>query len=210
MFLEMLRGALDMHGGVTVIGAAASVSDGMALCGRCSPDLLIVDLSLADGSGLDVARHAVTLLPAIKVIVLSAQVRTFVCPTWLQRHLHAVVDKLRTFQDLRAALDRLAKPSTLTQNHEAARVVPGHDDDDDDKPGDATLRGKPLSQRERQVFALIGEGLLNREIGERLDLSEETIRAHRKRIARKLGTRGNELAKRAIEHRAQLFPPLDR
>lgn len=208
MFLEMLRSALEMHGGVTISGAATSVSDGLAICRRCSPDLLIVDLSLADGSGLDVARHAVTLLPAIKVIVLSAQVRTFVCPTWLQRHLHAVVDKLRTFQDLRAALDRLAKPSTLPQNHEVARVVPGRDDDDE--PGDATLRGKPLSQRERQVFALIGEGLLNREIGERLDLSEETIRAHRKRIARKLGTRGNELAKRAIEHRAQLFPPLDR
>ncbi|MCS5617606.1 MAG: LuxR C-terminal-related transcriptional regulator [Pirellulales bacterium] len=65
-----------------------------------------------------------------------------------------------------------------------------------DQPG--TLLGKPLTNREGQVFMLVGKGLTNSEIAGRLKLSVHTVRAHRKRIAGKLGVDGGEAARRAI------------
>lgn len=203
MFLEMLRGALEMYGGVKVVGVAGTVHGGIAACQHAAPELLIIDLSLPDGSGLAVAQRAIAIVQSLKVIVLSAQIRTFVCPDWLQHHLHAIVDKNRAFNDLRAALERLT-PRAATLPDPAEVTAAARDAGD---AGDAGLYGKPLSARELQVFTLIGEGLVNREIARRLELAEDTVRVHRKRIARKLGTRGNDLARRAIEHRARMLPP---
>ncbi|MBU6183603.1 MAG: helix-turn-helix transcriptional regulator, partial [Verrucomicrobia bacterium] len=64
---------------------------------------------------------------------------------------------------------------------------------------------KDLSEREAQIFGLIGEGLCSKEIAAHLCLSEHTIQSHRKRIAAKLGTQGNELVQAAIALRRPSF-----
>ena len=62
-----------------------------------------------------------------------------------------------------------------------------------------------MTPREAEVFALIGDGLTSREIGERLSISEHTVQTHRKRVAAKLGTQGDELTRIAVAQRQAFF-----
>ena len=103
-----------------------------------------------------------------------------------------MVDKTQTFEDLRAELNRLIPPLAAGNPVKKSSVK-------------NPLFQKDLSEREAQIFGLIGEGICSKEIATHLSLSEHTIQSHRKRIAAKLGTQGNELMQAAIALRRPLF-----
>jgi DNA-binding NarL/FixJ family response regulator len=188
MFLDMLGGMLAMRGGLKIVDRARSVAAGKKCCLQHRPDLLVLDLTLADGSGLDVAQTFLQANPAGRVIVVSGNASDFVCPAWLNGALRAVIDKNETFQALRQELDELLGPAR-----------PGLSVHRDVAP--ATL----LTAREAEIFALIGDGFTSREIGEQLSISEQTVQTHRKRIAAKLGTHGDELTRIAVTQRQSYF-----
>ena len=188
MFLELLEGMLSIRGGLRIVGRAQTVAEGVATCAIQATDLLLLDLSLPDGNGLDVARAFVDRNPAGKVIIVTGHASSFVCPTWIEANLQAVISKNDTFQSLRAELDELLPPVRPTATGAAA-------------PGGT----KPMTPREADVFALVGEGLTNQEIAGRLGVSVHTVLTHRKRLAAKLGTRGTELARLAVAQRAAFF-----
>ena len=190
MFLELLAGMMTMHGGVRIVAQARDVASGIAACEAHRPDVLILDLGLPDGDGLEVARRFMDLHPTGWVIVVSGQASDFVCPDWLNDNMQAVISKNDAFQSLRRELDELTGGT--------ARAAGGEDH---------PQSSKPLTEREAEVFRLVGEGLSSRAIAGRLGLSEHTIQTHRKRIAAKLGTTGDELVRRAIAHRATFFAP---
>lgn len=189
LFMEMLGGLINMRGGFRVVASALDITGGKAACSKHHPDLLVLDLDLPDGSGLEVAEHLLELNPGARVIIVSGEVSGFVCPAWLGDNLQAIISKSDTFASLRAELDEiLAVEDTTARPRE--------------KPDFAD---KPLTAREAEIFALIGEGFTSKEIGERLHLSEHTVQTHRKRMAVKLGTNGSELVQRAIAQRQALF-----
>lgn len=192
MFLELLSGILVVRPRLHVAARASDVAAGVAACHRWKPDLLILDLALPDGDGLEVARVFLDVRPDGRVIVLSGHASDFVCPAWLNAGLQAVISKNAAFDVLRRELDELlgALP---------ARVA-GHAD-----PHPTPAR--PLTDREVEVFTLIGDGLSTADIAARLAVSEHTVHTHRKRIAAKLGTQGDELVRRAVAHRMALSAP---
>jgi DNA-binding NarL/FixJ family response regulator len=182
MILQMLEGMLRSIPNFRVVATTQSVSDGITACDLHEPDLLLLDLSLPDGNGLDVANHLSKIKPSSRSIILSGESSTFVCPEDLNHHIHAVLDKTQAFDDLAAELQSLL-PQT--------RDLPVSTDIDP--------RGA-LSHREYEIFQLIGHGLLSKEIGDRLSISTHTVQSHRKQIASKLGTTGAELLKEALRH----------
>jgi len=111
MFLELLEGMLANHGGLRILGRAGTVAEGIAACTRHAPDLLLLDLALPDGDGLDVARRFLECNPAGRVIVVTGHAGSFVCPAWLDRHLQAVISKNETFHVLQAELDEMLRPA---------------------------------------------------------------------------------------------------
>ena len=138
------------------------------------------------------ARTFVEANPDGRVIVVSGNASDFVCPAWLTPALQAVISKNETFQSLRQELDDLVGEVRL--------------------PSPARLRTATaeLSPREAEIFALMGDGLTTRQIAERLHLSEHTVHTHRKRLALKLGTQGDELTRLAITQRLfSLGPPAE-
>lgn len=189
MFMELLQGMLGIRGGLRIVGQAQTVAEGVAACAAHSPDLLLLDLALPDGDGTEVAREFLKRNPRGRVIILTGHKSSFVCPPWLDRNLQALISKNETFQALRAELDELL-----------GEVRPGGAE----KTGHQT---PSLTSREAEVFALVGEGLSSREIAERLQIAFHTVLTHRKRIARKLGTRGAGLVSRAAAQRAAFFGP---
>lgn len=183
MFLQMLHSMMRGVPDLEIVATSRSVAEGLAACERHKPDLLVLDLTLPDGSGVEVARRLAALSPASKTIILSGEASTFVCPADLHRRVHAVIDKTQVFDDLNAELKILlpkARGGSQSAKSSEARSL--------------------LSAREYEIFQLIGRGLMSKEIAEKLDVSPHTVQAHRKKIAQKLGTSGPELAQQALRH----------
>lgn len=191
LFLEMLGEMLNMRGGLRVLGGALTVEAGKVACKKHNPDLLILDLDLPDGDGLKVAKYLIGQNPAARIIIVSGHIDDFICPAWLNGNLQATISKNATFSHLREELDEM-----LATKRVRARPV--------NKSDSAT---KPLTAREGEIFALVGEGFSTKEIADRLCLSPHTIKTHRKRIARKLGTIGLEMVQRASARRGAFLPP---
>ena len=169
MFLQLLRSMLEALPGLEVRAVATTQAEALALCGGDQPpDLLILDLALPDGDGLVVAEALATTNPNAKVVVLSGQASSFICPAALQPWIVGVVDKTAAFAQLHRVLERCL-PSA----------------------------GEPLTPRQREIFSLIGQGLSNKEIARSASLSIATVETHRKAIAQKLGMSGSELVRHA-------------
>jgi DNA-binding NarL/FixJ family response regulator len=169
MFLELLQRLLERQPGLEVVATASTVAAGVAACRLHRPDLLILDLTLADGDGLPVLASLGQWSPAGRAVVLSAQAAGFVCPEPLKPLLLAVIDKTATFDSLTAVI---------------AELLPA-------PPGAIDL--SPLTPQQQRIFALIGQGLSNKLIARQLGLSVATVETHRKAIARRLGLSGAEL-----------------
>ena len=191
MFLELLEGMLAMRGGLQIVERARTVAEGIAACRSTTADLLLLDLALPDGNGLLVAREFLQQNSRGKVIVVTGHASSFVCPPWLDPNLQAVISKNDTFQSLRAELDELlGETRPVTTSAAAGRA------------------GKPMTKREAEIFALVGEGLTSQQIADHLGVSVHTVHTHRKRLGLKLGTRGLELTTRAVAQRAAFFGPV--
>lgn len=183
MFAHMLAGMLRGIGGLEVVGIAHNRADGLSACEEHRPDLLVLDLALPDGEGVDVARKLARKNPQSRSIVLSGQAATFVLPRGLRTHIHAVIEKTKAYSVLqREVLQFLAAQSGAAP---------------------ATDPESVLSAREREVFRELGRGQANKQIAQRLGIASATVALHRKRIAAKLKTRGAELVRLAsLHHRA--------
>jgi DNA-binding NarL/FixJ family response regulator len=183
MFRQMLHNMLQGTPDLRVVAAAASVAEGIKACEHNTPDLLVLDLALPDGSGVNVARRLAKIKPAARIIILSGEASTFVCPAELRTSVHAVLDKTQAFDDLADELKALLPKA---------------------RGGSSSARSKDvrdrLSEREYEIFLLVGRGLMSKEIGEKLFISPQTVQAHRRKMADKLGTTGSEFAQLAIKH----------
>lgn len=184
MLLNMLQGTPELE----VVASASSVKEGLAACDRLLPDLLVLDLALPDGGGVDVARRLAQLNPAAKTIILSGEASTFICPSDLQASVHAVLDKTQAFDELAAELKAMLPKARGGSSSVRAGQVRDR-----------------LSEREYEIFLLVGRGLMSKEIGEKLSISPQTVQAHRRKIADKLGTTGSELVQLAIKHYQATF-----
>jgi len=182
MFEQLLGSFIQAEDLVEIVAAAHSAKEGIAACRRHQPDLLLLDLALPDGSGLDVARALAECRPEARTIIISGQADTFRCPPDLKEHIYSVIDKTRTFavvrQELCGCIVRMSPAGTTTG------------------PGDIAR----LSPREAEIFRMIGRGLSTKEIAAAAFISPQTVETHRKKIAAKLGLRANTLIRFAILH----------
>lgn len=184
MFLHLLSRMLRAYPELELVGTANSCAEGISICQQHFPDLLILDLGMPDGNGLTVAKALLQIHPSAKILVLSSMADKFVSPDWLEESLFAVMDKMLAYETLEAHLQ------TLIGMHSQ-----------EERP--LTHLAKPrelLSPREFEIFELIGQGLLSKEIGNRLNLSIHTIQVYRKRMAEKLGTTGSQLSYLAVRY----------
>ncbi len=181
MLAELLAESLASIPNLTTIQTASTVEQGIRVAQTCRPRILILDLLLPDGSGLDVAEALLALEPSAQVIVLTAEVHRMQCSRHLHQAITAVLDKTE-------ALDRL--------HQQVKALIPLTDASTDS----SVHRLDDLTLREIEVLQLIGEGLSCKEISQRLTISLATAQTHRKNIIAKLRMKGGELVLFAARH----------
>ena len=160
-----------------VVGEAGSVSQALRRAPAIRPDLAVVAMRFPDGSGAYLCERLLALVPGLRCLVLSDSVADGLVRAAMQAGASGYVGKHVSGPELLAAVRGVASGETVL-DREAAPAGQRADGQDD--------RLALLTDRERAVLRLIGEGLPNREIGERLGLSSKTVKNYASNLLAKL------------------------
>jgi len=180
---EGLQHILDAQPDIIVVGYAEDGQSALDGVERTAPDVAVVDIAMSSQSGVQATRRICEACPETQVVILS---------------MHSTREHVR--RALKAgARGYVLKECAGSELVEAVRTVHAGQSYLSQRASDALLGGcgadeeeplAPLTDRERQVFDLVIEGLSSAEIGERLTVSPRTVETYRSRIYNKLGTDG--------------------
>jgi DNA-binding NarL/FixJ family response regulator len=165
---------------LTVVGEAAGPRDALALADRCPPDLVVLDVDLGrDGAGLDLARRLLERRRGIRVLVLTGSRDRDLMMRVVRLGVHGFLRKSAdTAEVLRAVRTLLRGEGVFDAGPVVVDVL--HPDEP---------RGPALTDRENQVLRLLAVGMSNREIGDKLVISEATVKFHVRNLRDKLEVR---------------------
>jgi DNA-binding NarL/FixJ family response regulator len=165
---------------LVVVGEAAGPRDALALAERCPPDLVVLDVDLGrDGAGLDVARRLLERHRGVQILVLTGSRDRDLMMRAMRLGVHGFLRKTADIAEVMAAVRSLRRGEGV---FDAGPVVV-----DVLRPDEP--RGPVLTERENQVLKLLAVGMSNREIGERLLISEATVKFHVRNLRDKLDVR---------------------
>lgn len=181
---ELLNEEEDM----SVVGQASSVSEALARIPASRPDVAVLDIRLPDGNGVELCRELRSMLPDLKCLMLTSFTDEQAMVDAIMAGAGGYVIKDIRGMDLVAAVRTVGAGRSLLDNRAAAALM-SRLRARLDEPGPLAA----LTDQERAVLDLIGEGLTNRQIAERMFLSEKTIKNYVSRLLGKLG----------MEHRTQ-------
>ncbi|MFD3546010.1 response regulator [Streptomyces sp. NPDC058655] len=181
-----LRDLLDAEPDIEVVGEAATAAQAMARGPALRPDVAVLDVRLPDGDGITVCRELRSHMPDLACLMLTSFDDEDALLDAIMAGAAGYVLKQIKGSDLVAAIRTVATGQSMLDPATTARLMRSLRDPGAGKPPE-DQRLTVLSERERSVLELVGEGLTNRQIGKRLFLSEKTVKNHISRLLAKLG-----------------------
>jgi two-component system response regulator DesR len=189
MVLGALGSLLSLEADIDVVGAAADGDEALRLVQTLHPDVLLTDIEMPGQSGLDVAAEIRRRGLSTRVVILT----TFARSGYLRRALDAGVGGYLLKDSPSATL-----AEAIRTVHQGGRAV------DPALAAEAWAEPDPLTDRERQVLRLAGDGLSNADIAARLHLSDGTVRNYLSEAMRKLSATNRTAAARLARDRGWL------
>jgi two-component system, NarL family, response regulator DevR len=192
-----MRAALDAEPDIAVVGEATNGAEALAKVPVLAPDVILMDVRMEKLGGIEACREITSQYPDVKVLMLTSFDDDDAIAASLLAGARGYLLKNVSRTDLLRALRQVATGVMLLDADTVGRgkrrldALAGRPA----QPGDA------LTEREREVLALVARGYTNRQIAEALSLSEKTARNHLSHILEKLGlSRRSEAAVYAVEH----------
>ena len=187
LFREGLKSILSRQSGFGVVGEAGNGREGLRLAKDLKPDIVLVDLSLPDQSGIQLTREIRALLPDSRVMVVSMHSKIDYIAEAFQAGATGYVVKESASERLLHGLEYVARGDYFLDSSVSHEVVK--------KLVQTPLRGAKLTDtaygaltlREQEVMRLLAEGLPVHNIARKLFISPKTVENHRSSILRKLG-----------------------
>lgn len=176
---DALRATLEGRSGITIVGLATNVAEARDVVAREQPDVVLTDVRLPDGDGVDAVPGLVRLAPDSAVLVLSAVRGTDVLARAVEAGAAGFLPKTSPLPDVVDAIVRASLGATLFTPEVLAEVA-RHLRERRQRPGE------DLTEREREVLQLLAEGLGTAELAERLVVSTHTVRNHVRNLTAKL------------------------
>jgi DNA-binding NarL/FixJ family response regulator len=177
-----VRGLLEAEPDIRVIGEAGTASAALAQIPALRPDVAVLDVRLPDGDGVSVCREIRSRMPGVACLMFTAFSDDQALLDAIMAGAAGYVLKQIRGSDLAGAVRTVASGQSLLNPHAASKLMTRLRDQAT-RPGQ--LAG--LTPHERSVLELIGEGLTNRQIGERLLIAEKTVKNYISSLFRKLG-----------------------
>ena len=193
-----MRQLFETEKSLRVCGEAASVAHGLDEIKRCCPDLAIIDISLPDGSGFDLIKRLQVIQPNLLILVSSMHDERLLADRTLRAGAKGYVNKQETPDHLIEAVKKILSGKIYLSEEMTERLLQNKYNG-----GAAGFICSPinaLSNREIEVFEIIGEGFSTVKIAEQLSLSVKTIETHRAHIKEKLNiSSSSELTRSAVQ-----------
>jgi len=199
IFRDGLRKLLATEDDIKIVGEASNGGDCIKMLAKLKPDILLLDLRMPDKDGLAVLEEVNFDQLPTRVVVLTAAEDDRDVVRAMRLGARAVVLKQSATELLVKSIRKVQGGEIWLDNRMTAEVMKTFSKSADGGP----RREKPLlSDREKEIVQLVAQGYRNKEIGERLFISEQTVKNHLHNIFDKLGVSDRlELALYAIHHR---------
>ncbi|HVV25188.1 MAG TPA: response regulator transcription factor [Pseudonocardiaceae bacterium] len=179
------RGVADLlteAGDITVVGQAGTAAEALASIPALRPDVAVLDMRLPDGNGVELCRDLRSMLPDLYCLILTSYTDEQAMLDAILAGAGGYVIKDIRGMDLVSAVREVGAGKSLLDNRAAAVLM---------SRLRANLTGPgplaDLTEQERALLGLIGEGLTNRQIAERMFLAEKTVKNYVSRLLAKLG-----------------------
>ncbi len=193
-----LAGLINASGELEVVGEASSSTEALQNLDQTNPDLIVIDLTLDEGSGIELIKQIKSRKPGIRMLVHSMHDERLFAERALRAGAMGYLNKADSAEHIVDALRQVMRGrvylSTAMSNLVLNRVVRGQEEKVESSPVER------LSDRELEVFTLMGRGLTTRQIAKKLHLSPKTIETHREHIKDKLNiSNNNQLVRHSVQ-----------
>ena len=188
---------LDAEPDLEVTGQASDAEEALSIFDSLSPDLVVTDISLPGMNGLELLKNLLTLHPELPVLVVSRHDEELYAERAVRAGARGYVSKLAAGDELVIAIRRVLRGGIHLSEDLKDRMLFGAASG----VKDATQTPlEVLSDRELEVFELIGKGLTMKQIAQKLEISQKTVEAHRDGIKGKLNLKNSlEVTRRALQ-----------
>ncbi len=191
-----LIGLLSTEHDFEICGEASGAAEARELAARTRPDVAIIDLTLKDGNGIELIKELHAQSDHTKLLVLTMHDESLFAERALRAGAVGYVSKHEASRTIVKAVRAVLAGNLYLSQRMTERMVQR-------AVGTNAVVGSPLERltdRELEVFELIGQGLTSRQIAERLDLSPKTVETHREHLKEKLGLKNaSELTRHAVQ-----------
>lgn len=193
-----LRTLLGLHRDVLeIVAEAATAAEALALLPPARPEVVLLDMRLPDGHGVDVCRRLLAAAPGIRVLFLTSQVDDDLIADSIRAGASGYLLKEINGAELVRAIRDVAAGGQAIDTAVTARLLRLVRGDGALAPG----TGEPLTAHDRRILALLAEGKTNKEIGAALGLAEKTIKNYLTTLFDKLGIeRRSQAAAYYVQH----------
>jgi DNA-binding NarL/FixJ family response regulator len=177
-----LKALLEAEDDLEVVGEAGTAAEALARVPALRPDVAVLDVRLPDGDGISVCRDLKSAMPGLACLMLTSFGDDDALFSAIMAGASGYVLKQIRGNDLVGAVRRVGQGESLLDPAATAALL-------DKVRGDATRKDPlaALTDQERKILVLIGEGLTNRQIGERMFLAEKTVKNYVSSVLSKLG-----------------------
>ena len=176
-----IRALVEKIEGVVVVGEAGKGSEAIAMIRDVDPNLILLDITMPDGSGFDVLGHVTERLSDIKVIVLTVHEAGEYAIRALREGAAGFLPKSAASTELEQAIHAVMRGEVYISPETSRKALLEY--------GKATKRDllATLSPRQREVLRLIAEGHTTKQIAQVLEISVKTVETHRAQLMERLG-----------------------
>jgi DNA-binding NarL/FixJ family response regulator len=186
LFREGVKGLVERSANYHCIGEAGSGAEALRLARELTPDLMTMDVSLPDMSGIEAVREIVRVVPSVRILMLSMHPNFDYVAEAFKAGARGYVVKEATSARLIQAMDALCLGEYFLDGQVSKDIVAKLTSGQAKDSAVQDERYALLSPREQQVMRLVAEGVPSREIADRLGLSAKTVENHRTNLMKKL------------------------
>ena len=177
---------IETHDGLRIVGEADNRADACEIAAREQPDLIILDLVLGQENGLDFMPDLLAAAAQAKMLILTALSDLEIHRRAIGLGAMGIVHKNKAAEVLLEAIEQVCAGEIWLDHQMAAILISEMRKSHNRKDGSETAKIASLTAREREVIKLACTGMKNKQIGERLSVSEATVRNHLTSILSKL------------------------
>jgi DNA-binding NarL/FixJ family response regulator len=193
--------ALIASENIEIIGEASNGAELLMILGKRQPDIILMDISLPDTSGIELTRIIAGLYPTVKVLILSMYTDESFISQAIKAGAKGYLHKNTTREEMLIAIETVYSGKDFYSDNISKIILKSYIDKAKMNVDEASDPHELLSKREIEILIMFAEGFINKEIADRLFISIRTVESHKNHIMQKLNLKTQvELVKYAIRH----------